>query len=88
MKERVEIIKELYPNYLIVIKARGKIKFVGIDKQIVDTFGYLNLKNVNKLVLDNLAILKIEEYDNNLYEEYYLKTKLIEMIKGIGEELI
>ena len=88
MKERVEIIKELYPNYLIVIKVRDKIKFVGIDKQIVDTFGYLNLKNVNKLVLDNLAILKIEEYDNNLYEEYYLKTRLINMIEKVREELI
>ena len=88
MKERIEIIKELYPNYLIVIKARDKIKFVGIDKQIVDTFDYLNLKNVNKLVLDNLAILKIEEYDNILYEEYYLKTRLIDMIEKVREELI
>ena len=52
MKERVEVIKELYPNYLIVIKVKDKIKFWGIDKKIVDTFGYLNLKNVNKLVLD------------------------------------
>ena len=88
MKERVEIRKKLYPNYLIVIKVRDKIKFWGIDKKIVDTFGYLNLKNVNKLVLDNLAILNKEEYENNLYEEYYLKTRLIEMIKGIGEDLV
>ena len=88
MKERVEVIKELYPNYLIVIKVKDKIKFWGIDKKIVDTFGYSNLKNVNKLVLDNLAILKIEEYDNNLYEEYYLKTRLINMIEKVREELI
>ena len=27
MKERVEVIKALYPNYLIVIKVRDKIKF-------------------------------------------------------------
>ncbi len=66
MKERVEVIKALYPNYLIVIKVRDKIKFWGIDKKIVNTFGYLNLKNVNKLVLDNLAILNKEEYENNL----------------------
>ena len=88
MKERVEVIKELYPNYLIVIKVKDKIKFWGIDKKIVDTFGYLNLKNVNKLVLDNLVILNKEEYENNLYEEYYLKTRLIETIKGIGEDLV
>lgn len=86
MKERVEVIKELYPNYLIVIKVKDKIKFWGIDKKIVDTFGYLNLKNVNKLVLDNLVILNKEEYENNLYEEYYLKTRL--MIKEIGKDLV
>ncbi len=88
MKERVEVIKELYPNYLIVIKVKDKIKFWGIDKKIVDTFGYLNLKNVNKLVLDNLVILNKEEYENNLYEEYYLKTRLIDMIKEIGKDLV
>ena len=88
MKERFEIIKELYPNYLIVIKVKDKIEFWGIDKKIVDTFGYLNLKNVNKLILDNLVILNREEYENNLYEEYYLKTRLIDMIKEIGKDLV
>lgn len=88
MKERVDILKELYPNYLIVIKVRDKIKFIGVDKLIVQTFGYLNLKSVNKLVLDNLTILKIEEYENNLYEEYYLKARLIDMLNQIREELI
>lgn len=88
MKERIDIIKNLFPDYLIVIKAKDKIKFMGIDKKIVDNFGYLNLKNVNKLILDNLAILKKEEYDNNLYKEYYLKTRLIDIIKEIKEELV
>ena len=88
MKERIDIIKNLFPDYLIVIKVKDKIKFMGIDKKIVDNFGYLNLKNVNKLILDNLAILKKEEYDNNLYKEYYLKTRLIDIIKEIREELI
>ena len=88
MKERIDIIKNLFPDYLIVIKVKDKIKFMGIDKKIVDNFGYLNLKRVNKLILDNLAILKKEEYDNNLYKEYYLKTRLIDIIKEIREELI
>ena len=88
MKERIDIIKNLFPDYLIVIKVKDKIKFMRIDKKIVDNFGYLNLKSVNKLILDNLAILKKEEYDNNLYKEYYLKTRLIDIIKEIREELI
>ena len=85
MKERVEIIKKLYPNYLILVKSQDKLKLIGIDKLIADTFG---LENVNKLILDNLDIINIQEYDNNLYELYYLKIRLIELINEIRKELI
>ena len=90
MNEKIEILKKLYPNYLILVKVKDKIKFVGIDKLIVDTFGIKKLKNVNKLLLDNLDIKILEEYDNNSYEDYYLKIRLIEIIKeikkGINDE--
>ena len=66
MNERYLIIKKLYPNYLILIKVKDKIKLLGIDKKIVDMFGIDNLKNVNKLILDNLDILKKEEYENKV----------------------
>ena len=88
MNERVSILKQLYPNYLILVKDKDKIKFVGIDKLIVDTFGLKKLKNVNKLLLDNLDIKILEEYDNNQYIDYCLKVKLIEMLKEIGKELM
>ena len=48
MNERVNILKKLYPNYLILIKHKDKIKFIGIDKLIVDTFGFKKIRNVNK----------------------------------------
>ena len=88
MNERVSILRKLYPNYLILVKHKDKIKFVGIDKSIVDTFGLKKLKNVNKLLLDNLDIKILEEYDNNQYIDYCLKVKLIEMLKEIGKELM
>ena len=88
MNERVNILRKLYPNYLILVKHKDKIKFVGIDKLIVDTFGLKKLKNVNKLLLDNLDIKILEEYDNNQYIDYCLKVKLIEMLKEIGKELM
>ena len=81
MNERVNILKELYPNYLILIKHKDKIKFIGIDKLIVDTFGFKKLRKVNKLLLDNLDIKILEEYNNNKYENYYIKVRLIEAIK-------
>ena len=87
MNERVSILKQLYPNYLILVKDKDKIKFVGIDKLIVDTFGLKKLKNVNKLLLDNLDIKILEEYDSNSYEDYYLKIRLIEIIKELKKGL-
>ena len=88
MNERVNILRKLYPNYLILVKHKDKIKFVGIDKLIVDTFGLKKIKKVNKLLLDNLDIKILEEYDNNQYIDYCLKVKLIEMLKEIGKELM
>lgn len=38
MKERVEIIKNLYPKYLILLKIKDKLKCIGIDKNIIETF--------------------------------------------------
>ena len=87
MNERVSILRKLYPNYLILVKNKDKIKFVGIDKSIVDIFGFKKLKNVNKLLLDNLDIKILEEYDNNSYEDYYLKIRLIEIIKELKKGL-
>ena len=87
MNERIEILKKLYPNYLILIKDKDKIKFVGIDKLIVDTFGLKKLKNINKLLLDNLDIKILEEYDNNLYEKHYIKIKLLEIVNILKEGL-
>ena len=85
MNERVNILRKLYPNYLILIKVKDKIKFVGVDKLIVDTFGLRKLKKVNKLLLDNLDIKILEEYDNNLYEKYYIKIKLLEIVNMLKE---
>ena len=54
MKERYEVIKKLYPNYLILIRYKDKIKTFKEDKLI---YNYLN-KNIDKLhinyiILDN-----------------------------------
>lgn len=80
MKERYEIIKSLYKDYLILFKEKDKIKYYGVDKEIVKLFGK-NLKNVNQIILNNLYIEDIKEYENNLYDLYYMKYKLIKVIK-------
>ena len=83
MKERYEIIKSVYPNYLILFKSKGDIKYYGKDKEMVDLFGKEKLKNVNKIILNNLEIEETYECEDNLYEIYYEKYMLIKSVKGL-----
>ena len=66
MKERYKIIKAIYPNYLILFKSKNDIKYYGKDKEMVDLFGKEKLKNVNKIILNNLEIEEIYEYKENI----------------------
>ena len=81
MKERYEVIKGIYPDYLILFKSKDKIKYYGSDKEIIEIFGKDKLKNVNKILLNNLDIEEKEEYENNEYDLYYIKYKLIKFLK-------
>ena len=87
MKERYTIIKKIYPDYLILFKEKDKMIYYKEDKLIVDLFGIKNLNNVNKIILNNLDIEKIEKYQYNEYEIYYSKCKLINgLMEAINEE--
>lgn len=56
MKERYEVIKKLYPNYLILLIKNNKYYTFDEDKLI---FNYLKrkLNNINYIILDNLDII-------------------------------
>ena len=58
MKERYEIIKKIYPDYLILFKSKENIKYYGEDKKIVEIFGIDKLSRTNKIILNNLEIEK------------------------------
>ena len=86
MKERYEVIKKLYPNYLILIRYKDKIKTFKEDNLI---YNYLN-KNIEKLhinyiILDKLDIEKIKEYSDNNYINIYFKIKIINILKNVKE---
>ena len=78
MKERYEIIKKFYPNYLILFYKKGKYKYYGLDKEIVSNFSD---KNTNKIILNNLTIEVKEEYQDDEYEQKYTKTLIIKILK-------
>jgi hypothetical protein len=80
MKERYEVIKKLYPNYLILFRVKDKIKTINIDKEIIDIFGLNHIKEVNQIILNNLDIESINEYENNRYLIYYTNARLISVL--------
>ena len=86
MKERYEIIKWLYPDYLILFKEKDDIKFFGDDKEIIEFFSIKRLRNVNKIILNNLDIEEKEEHKNNEYNSFYIKYKLINVLMEVHYE--
>lgn len=85
MKNRYEFIKKIYKDYIIFVVKKDKYYTLKNDELICKCYG-INLFNINKynlnyLVLDNLDIIEIENYDDNKYYDYLIKSILIEVIK-------
>lgn len=79
MKERYLIIKNLYKDYIILIKDKNNNYILfDEDEKIIHYFG---IKDVNTIYLNNLEIEEKYEYENNKYNELYLKVKIIEILE-------
>lgn len=86
MQERYFVLKKIYPDYLIFFLKKGEIKCIGETKLIVDIFGNDIKKFVNYLVINNLEIVEIKKYTNNLYDLYYCKASMIKILKDYLEK--
>lgn len=88
MKNRYEIIKKLYPNYLILINHKNNLISFKNDKIILKYFNIkkkkvLYQKHINYLILNNLEIEEIKDYqEENKYYLYLLRACLITKIKA------
>jgi len=80
LNKRYIFAKMTYPNYLILFRKNSELKYLYEAGEITKIFG--EKIKVKKIKLDNLDIEKIE-YENNKYNEYYAKTKLIILLKEI-----
>ena len=80
MKERYDVLKHIYQNYLILIIKNNKYYTFDEDKLI---FNYLKRKfnNINYIILNNLDIIIKKEYENNNYLNYYFKVNLINILE-------
>ena len=80
MKERYNVLKHIYQNYLILLIKNNKYYTFDEDKLI---FNYLKrkLNNINYIILYNLDIIVKKEYENNNYLNYYFKINLINILE-------
>lgn len=81
MKERYLVIKKLYKDYVILIKNKNN-NYISFDEdgKIINYFG---IKDVNTIYLNNLEIEEKYKYENNKYNELYLKVKIIEILEAL-----
>lgn len=79
----------IYPNYLIILIRKDKYYSFDNDKKILE---YLNFKNklyilrknsINYLVLDELDIIEMYEYENNKLDKYLYLLYLDKILKMI-----
>lgn len=84
MKERYLIIKKFYKDYLICFIKKGKYNFYDVDKLIIK---YFDINSINILYVDNLCIIKVKKYKNNLYKLKLSKSLLIENLRAKALDL-
>ena len=73
------LIKKLYKDYVILIKEKNN-NYISFDED-EKIIHYFSIKDVNTIYLNNLEIEEKYEYENNKYNELYLKVKIIEMLE-------
>lgn len=96
MINRYEFTKNIYKDYIVLIMKNKNYYSFDKDKRILD---YINFDNklyllkkysINFIVLDNLEILSINNYEVNNYYKYlymsYIKDILLEVKRSIRSE--
>lgn len=96
MINRYEFTKNIYKDYIVLIVKNKNYYSFDKDKRILD---YINFDNklyllkkysINFIVLDNLEILSINNYEINNYYKYlymsYIKDILLEVKRSIRSE--
>ena len=85
VKNRYEIARKFYKNCVILILIKKKL-YIYKNNVLVDFKKINKLKelHINYIILDNLDIIE-RKYEDNKYEEYYLKSSLNSILDSILE---
>ena len=75
---RYQFTKKIYPNYIVFLLVKGKYRTYDMDLKIVNYLNFDNKlellvkKHINYLILDDLEIIDMKEFEDNNYEKYIL----------------
>ena len=87
MKNRYNMAKLWYNEYVILIVKKGKL-YTYINNKFIN-FKYINKLreyHINYIIIDNLDIY-IKEYEDNNYNLYYLKYNLTTILNNISKKI-
>ena len=89
---RYSFTKEVYSNYIILLKRKNRYYSYSIDRKVLDYIKFkdktyiLRKKHINYLVLDELDIIEKDEYSDSQLDKYiylvYMK-KILDEIKVV-----
>ena len=94
MINRYNFTKNVYKDYLIIIRRKNKYYTFSKDKKILNYINFkdkiyvIKKKQINYLVLDNLDIIDITKYDNNNYNKYLFLSYIDDILLEIRRRLI
>ena len=78
MISRYNFFKKVYPEYLFAFISGTEIKFVGVDKMILEQFCsynnklvWLQKKHINYIIIDDISIVYKYDDKNSQYEKYF-----------------
>lgn len=84
IRNRYDIARKHYNNTVILVLKKRKLYTYNKDNLLVDFKKINTLKrlHINYIILDNLEIIE-RNYEDNKYEEYYLKYSLNSILDNI-----
>ena len=87
MKNRYNMAKLWYNEYVILIVKKGKL-YTYINNKLVNFKEIKKLReyHINYIIIDNLDIYKKKYIDNN-YNLYYLKYELAHILNNINKKI-
>ena len=87
MINRYKFTKNIYSDYLVIIYRLGNYYSFYSDKEIIKYIKFkgntriLKQKRINYLILNNLDIVEINNYNNNTYDYYLMIVIIIKVLR-------